>query len=175
MTGTEVGAGIAKRERDDPKLAQGVLDPSAFAVDGGPPISESINNVLLKAGLAPFRKADNKRVPTAAGKDRRGAMSGWDQVRGRLVGTGGRPMLFFFETCLASIRTIGVLQHDPMKAEDLDTNSEDHAVDAVRYGCMARPWLRSPRPPEVPQDGYKSYESDRLERVDAGGRSVKLL
>ena len=175
MTGTEVGAGIAKRERDDPKLAQGVLDPSAFAVDGGPSVAESINNVLLKADLAPFRRADNKRVPTAAGNDRRGPMSGWDQMRARLIGTGGRPMLFFFETCVASIRTIPVLQHDAMRAEDLDTNSEDHAVDAVRYGCMARPWLRSPRPPETPDNAYKSYADDRQERMDVGGRSVKLL
>ena len=59
-------------------------------------------------------------------------------------------MLYFFETCVASIRTIPVLQHDPMRPEDLDTASEDHAVDMIRYGCMARPWLRSPRPPEMP-------------------------
>jgi len=24
----------------------------------------------------------------------------------------------------------------------------DHAADAVRYGCMARPWLKSPPAPE---------------------------
>ena len=175
LTAPEVGHGIAKRERDDPKLSQGVLDPSAFKEDGGPSVAEGINGVLLRAQLPPFRPADNARVTTTAGKDRRGPMGGWDQMRGRLVGDGKRPMLYFFETCVALIRTLPVAQHDPMRPEDLQTASEDHALDMTRYAVMARPWLRSPRPPEVPQDAYKSYADDRLERVDVGGRSVKLL
>jgi hypothetical protein len=51
-------------------------------------------------------------------------------------------MIYFFSTCTASIRTIPVLQHDPKKAEDLDTNSEDHAADETRYACMSRPWIK---------------------------------
>jgi hypothetical protein len=35
-----------------------------------------------------------------------------------------------------------VLQHDPEKAEDLDTKAEDHAADEWRYACMSRPWTR---------------------------------
>ena len=36
-------------------------------------------------------------------------------------------MIYCFSTCVASIRTIPVLQHDPARAEDLDTTAEDHA------------------------------------------------
>jgi hypothetical protein len=128
-----VGKGVRKRDGAD-AMAYGVLDPAAFAQDGGPSIAER-----MQAGGegSTFRQADNKRVT------QRGAMGGWDQVRGRLVGDDdGRAMLFFFDTCIHSIRTIPALQHDPDKPEDLDSDAEDHAADMVRYGCMSRPWIR---------------------------------
>jgi hypothetical protein len=85
----------------DPKLIGGVLDPAAFSEDGGPPIAERINAELIKGKLVPFRPADNKRVPG------RGAMGGWDQVRGRLEGDDdGLPMMVVFSTCIDLIRTL---------------------------------------------------------------------
>jgi len=133
LTAEAVGAGIIEREADE-KIADSVLDPSAFAEDGGPSIAERIT--LGSNGKIHFRPADNKRVP------QRGAMGGWDQVRARLKGDAdGRPMLVMFSTCVDSIRTIPVLQHDPIRAEDLDTDGEDHAADETRYACMSRPWL----------------------------------
>jgi hypothetical protein len=39
-------------------------------------------------------------------------------------------------------------QHDPDRPEDIDTDGEDHAVDALRYGCMARPYMR-PKPSDA--------------------------
>ena len=54
----------------------------------------------------------------------------------------GKPMIYFFDTCTASIRTIPVLQHDAKRPEDVDTESEDHAADETRYACMSRPWLK---------------------------------
>ena len=50
-------------------------------------------------------------------------------------------MLFVFNTCRDFIRTIPVLQHDPDRPEDLDTNAEDHVADEARYACMSRPLL----------------------------------
>jgi hypothetical protein len=55
-----------------------------------------------------------------------------DQLRARMIGDGSTPTIFCFSTCLDSIRTIPVLQHDPNRAEDLDTNSEDHAADDMQ-------------------------------------------
>jgi hypothetical protein len=65
-------------------------------------------------------------------------MGGWDQMRSRMKSG----QLFFFSTCTEAIRTIPMLQHDPDKPEDLDTPSEDHAADDVRYACMSRPFAR---------------------------------
>ena len=73
----------------------------------------------------------------------RGALGGWDLVRARLNGQDGAPMLYAFSTCVDMIRTLPVLQHDPDRPEDLDTEAEDHAADEVRYACASRPWTAS--------------------------------
>lgn len=139
LTAEEVGQGIASREPDE-KVHYGVLDPAAFAQDGGPSLAERINQQLRQAK---FRRADNKRVGTL------GAMGGWDQLRRRLDGEDGTPMIMFFNTCRDSIRTIPALQHDENRPEDVDTEGEDHAGDETRYACMSRPYAKpAPKPKE---------------------------
>lgn len=118
LTAEEVAAGIRQREVGE-AIAYGVIDPAAFAQDGGPSIAER----MFAAGVT-FRRADNARV------GREGHIGGWDQMRGRLKGVEGVPMIFAFSTCRDSIRTIPTLQHDPDKAEDLDTEAEDHCFAA---------------------------------------------
>lgn len=44
------------------------------------------------------------------------------------------PRLQVFATCRALIRTLPALPHDDLRVEDVDTNAEDHAYDALRYG-----------------------------------------
>lgn len=133
----DVADGIVDRERHepringDPAIAYGVLDPAAFASDGGPSIAERMSRRNIF-----FRRADNARV------SQRGAMGGWDQLRARLNGDGERPMIYFFSTCRDTIRTLPALQHDQNKPEDVDTESEDHAPDEVRYACMSRPYVK---------------------------------
>lgn len=151
-----VADGIKERERDD-GILQGVLDPSAFRVDGGPSIAER----MALRGVH-FRAADNTRVP------QRGAMSGWDAMRARMIGDAdGNPMIVCFSTCVDSIRTIPVLQHDPDKPEDLDTDAEDHAADDWRYACSSRPWA-APTPGKVTKadnSGYSDRERDEYSSV----------
>lgn len=127
----EISRGIKLRDMGQ-SFAYSVMDPAIFANHGGPTIAER----MMEAGGIIFQPADNTRV---AG---RGAMGGWDQMRARLKGDEeGNPMLFFFRTCVHSIRTIPALQHDESKPEDLDTSAEDHAADETRYACMSRPWV----------------------------------
>ena len=171
LTAEDVGNGIARRERDDPKIAYGVMDPSAFKVEGGPSIMERLNGRLLEHGVAAFGEADNKRVATSGSIDRRGPISGWDAMRARIRGIKGRPMVYCFDTCTASIRTIPVLQHDPDRAEDLDTDAEDHAADEWRYACSSRPWRRFVPPPDPEKDAYRRHIDD----MNDVASSVKLL
>jgi hypothetical protein len=122
-----VAAGILERERGE-TIRLAVADPSIFRQDGGPSIGERMRRARVS-----FRPADNTRVGKA------GALSGWDQLRARIVGTDGAPMLYVFDTCRDFIRTVPVLQHDPIRAEDLDTGAEDHIADEARYACLSRP------------------------------------
>lgn len=150
LTAEEVGAGILARETPSEKLEAGVLDPSAFSEDGGPSIANRLGVI--------FRRADNKRVAQA------GALGGWDQLRARLKGEEGRPMLYFFSTCVHTIRTLPALQHDPQRAEDVDTDGEDHAPDETRYACMSRPWInagaKSKQPAIQDYGGFDDREED---------------
>lgn len=144
LTAEQVAEGIKAKELSD-KITYGVADPSIFREDGGPSIGER----MRRAGTQ-WRPADNARVPGS------GAMGGWDQMRARIMGDERGPQLFVFDTCRDFIRTIPVLQHDPHKPEDLDTEGEDHVADECRYACMSRPWAAQPavKPREPPDYGH---------------------
>lgn len=149
----EVGKQIFEREKGDGELSYGVLDPSAFAEDGGPSIAEAMASG--SGGKVYFRRADNARVR------QKGSMGGWNALRARLVGDDdGHPMIVWFSTAVDSIRTIPLLQHDPDHHEDIYTDSEDHAGDTARYACMSRPWAKTIEPPK-PGDisGYAPVQS----------------
>lgn len=164
LTAEQVGGGIAEREKmDRPRLSYGVLDPSAFIESGGPSIAERINKTLIDSKMAAFRAADNRRVPRNIGDPAKsGPMGGWDQMRARMQGMAGRPMLYCFSNCRDSIRTIPVLQHDEVRSEDLDTEAEDHAADDWRYACMSRPWIKAmPKILVPPRDSYRPAQEER--------------
>ena len=139
MTAEEVGAGLLERDMGE-KVSNGgsVLDPAAFASDGGPSIAERIHSGSGKKIM--FRRADNKRTALV------GPIGGWDQVRARLKGEDDRPMLYVMDNCTHLIRTLPALQHDELRPEDVDTEGEDHAPDECRYACMSRPYLPSNQP-----------------------------
>lgn len=123
-----VAQGIRERELEmKVKVSYGAADPSIFIRDGGPSIAE----IMAMKGVN-WRRADNKRK------------AGAEQVRCRLVGWEGAPMLYFLDICEDSIRTIPVLQHDETNPEDVDTEGEDHAYDETRYAVMSRPWVPAP-------------------------------
>ncbi len=144
LTAEEVGAGIVSRETGD-KISNdaSVMDPAAFAQDGGPSIVERIYKG--SGDKVTFRRADNRRVAKL------GAMGGWDQVRARLKGEDGHPMIYFMANCGHAIRTLPALQHDELRPEDVDTEAEDHAPDEIRYACMSRPYLPTNQPKPKPE------------------------
>ncbi len=123
------------------------IDPSTFATNGGPSIAET----MARNGVW-WNRADNRRVAGA------GPSGGWDQVRYRLKGEGEEdrevPMIFFMDCCVHLIRTLPTLPSDPNKPDDVDTAAEDHAADALRYGCMARPYV-----PPIPASSAKRFQN----------------
>lgn len=155
LTAEEVGKGIVSRETGD-TVKYGVLDPSAFREDGGPSIAEMIYRGSDRK--VQFAHADNTRVGP------RGTMGGWDQVRARLKGIDGKPLIYFFDTCVHAIRTLPALQHDQERPEDVDTEGEDHAPDEIRYACMSRPIIARP---EAQREGFKGWETKTVGQLFA--------
>ena len=138
-------------------IAYGACDPSMFVRDGGPSISET-----MAANGCFWRRADNKRIP------------GWAEMRRRLVGVDGRPLLYFLAKCDDSIRTIPTLQVDETNPEDLDTESEDHAADETRYACMSRPWVQE-APEEETLVFPKTPSEMTIDELIANHRQQRLL
>ncbi len=121
----------------------------ATAVAASPPTARA--EKMAKVGVR-FNPADNSRI------------TGWTQVRDRLEGEDGNPMLYVFSTCQHLIRTLPALQHDSHRPEDVDTDGEDHAGDEWRYGCMSRPWIRKPKvDPRKPSDAYSRMTAPHAE------------
>lgn len=167
LTAEAVAEGIAAREQFE-KIDYGVLDPSAFAQDGGPSIAERIMTAKTQPRVL-FRPADNARV------GRLGHLGGWDLLRQRLEGEApNRPMLVVFDTCKDTIRTLPSLQHDKARVEDLDTNSEDHAADMVRYGCVSRPWIKPGIAKPKPLTSLNDVTLDQLWKADRHQRSTRI-
>ena len=131
MTADLVAEGIVLREKGE-RIRYGVADPAIFIRDGGPSIGET-----MAIHGCTWRRADNKRK------------TGWEQLRQRLTGSYGVPMLYFCECCEDTIRTLPALQHDENDPEDVDTEGEDHAGDETRYAVMSRPWIPRVEPPQV--------------------------
>ena len=149
-TAEQVAQEIKRIEAGDPlppnsqePVHYSVADPSIFHRSGGPSLAERMADVGVYFGAG-----DNKRVGEL------GHGGGWDAMRQRLIGEEGHPMIYCFDTCRDSIRTIPTLQHDERRPEDLKTYSEDHAADEWRYACMSRPYTA---PTPVPGDLPRSF------------------
>ena len=155
MTADLVAQGIVRMEVGE-RIRYGVADPAIYIRDGGPSIGET-----MALHRCMWRRADNKRK------------AGAEQMRQRLVGVAGRPMLYFLDCCEDSIRTIPTLQHDDHDPEDVDTEAEDHAYDETRYACMSRPWIPALKPlagnglPKLPNEMTidELIEKPRLKRL----------
>ena len=92
--------------------------------------------------------------PSVKGREQVG-----EEIRLRLEGYTDKngnqvPALYVFNTCFHLIRTLPEITHDKNVPEKYDTNGEDHAVDAIGYGCMSRPYK-----PERPRQ-KDAYELD---------------
>lgn len=64
---------------------------------------------------------------------------GLELLRGRLEAatTGESPAIYFMDCCRASISILPTLPRDAKLLDDVDTDSEDHVYDMVRYRVLA--------------------------------------
>ena len=106
-------------------------DPAMWAARGEP---STIAETYQREGVA-LVPADNQRVP------------GWQRLHSYLAdapacrlhraeGWPVCPRLHVFSTCQNLVRTLPDQVHDEHRPEDLDSDGEDHAADALRYLVM---------------------------------------
>lgn len=123
----------------DENLTMRLADPSLWKHIGSAETGETVAAIFERSGLV-FQPANNDRK---AGKN---------AVHEALAPMpDGLPGLQVFSNCVNFIRTFPNLPVDINRPEDIDTRSEDHLYDALRYGLMNQ------RPgtiiePIIPQD-----------------------
>lgn len=103
---------------------RGVADDACFANHGH--ATGSIADEFRRCGVhfVPARKADR--------------LTGWSIMR-RLLADAGKPDvpgLYISRACEYFWETVPFLGRDQKRVEDVDSSGNDHAADAVRYGCL---------------------------------------
>jgi hypothetical protein len=74
---------------------------------------------------------------TRSNKSPGSAKVGWEQIRTRMVGRDGLPLIYLTESCNNCIRTIPELARHPTKMDDIDDGQEDHCFVAGTMVSMA--------------------------------------
>jgi hypothetical protein len=130
-------------ERND-RVRYGVLDRSVWSRRGetGPSPAE----YMQRAGInwRPSDSSPGSRISGAQEVHRRLHISDPiiipdPQDPEKEIVIPGKPRLFIFSNCVNLIRTLPIIPMDKSNPEDVDTEAEDHAYDALRYGLMSRP------------------------------------
>jgi hypothetical protein len=115
----------------DQRFFASVGDPSMWASNREGQRFESVAQRYANepAGIV-LTKASNDRI------------IGWELVH-RLLAWAEQspPNLLISKRCTNLIRTLPLMVQDVNRVDDINTDLEDHAVDALRYGVMAASWL----------------------------------
>ena len=120
---------ILEAEAGDGNIKYGVLDSSLWHKRGdtGPSLAEQ----MIMKGCR-FRPSDRSKGSRVSGKNEIHRRLQVDEYT-------EEPRLVFFNTCTNITSQLPALPIDKKNPEDIDTHSEDHLYDALRYGIMSRP------------------------------------
>ena len=126
---TDLADMILDLEADVGNIKYGVLDSSLWHKRGdtGPSLAEQ----MISQGCR-WRPSDRSRGSRVAGKNEIHRRLQIDEFT-------EEPRLVFFNTCTNVISQLPAIPLDKKNPEDVDTKSEDHLYDALRYGIMSRP------------------------------------
>jgi len=137
MVSEEIAKGIVEREAEfgwHGRVRPGPADSQIFAVQDGKSIAEKMSVAVGIPLFYPCDKGPGSRV------------NGLDLLRtyfkSSLSLRDGMPMespgIFFFDCCEHAIRTVPVVPRDIRRPDDVDTESEDHPYDDIRYRVQTK-------------------------------------
>ena len=126
---TDLAEMILDLEAEDGNIKYGVLDSSLWHKRGdtGPSLAEQ----MIQKGCR-WRPSDRSRGSRVAGKNEVHRRLQVDEYT-------EEPRLVIFNHCTNLVSQLPALPIDKKNPEDIDTTSEDHLYDALRYGIMSRP------------------------------------
>lgn len=129
-------------EMRNPEIANGIRDSTEEATSGiiltdSKPFQDvglgeksdkyKISDIFAENGV-PLIKANTARV------------TGWAQVRDRLIGKDGWPLIYFCHCCRYTREYLPALERKQDNREDaVDEGEATHLCDCVRYACTSRP------------------------------------
>jgi len=129
MVPSEIAEGIMAIERKfGKKIYPGPADSSIFDADVyGSSVASTMSDVGVE--WIPADKRPGSRV------------AGWRAIRQRLKASLSEnkemPGLYFFPGCIHTVRTLTEAVRSTTNVEDINTNSEDHALDTLRYKVLS--------------------------------------
>jgi len=120
---------IEQAESKDGRVSYGMLDSSLWhnRGDRGPCLSDQLSNNHVR-----WRPSDRSKGSRIAGKNQLHSRFKVDEFT-------GEPGIVIFSSCTDTIAQLPAIPLDKNNPEDVDTKSEDHIYDAIRYGIMSRP------------------------------------
>lgn len=130
LTAKTVAIGIKDREKQmtlGRTIIPGPADSAIYAVTDDASIADNMEKEGIFWNHADKRSGSRK--------------NGWELIRDRLHATLNndleKPGFFVFENCRDFIRTVPGINRDKKDPDDVDTESEDHIADDVRYRVLA--------------------------------------
>ncbi len=133
MSATKIAEGIIEREVS--LMANGWV----YSQPWPGPADNSISNII-DDDLDTIEKLMSKKGVRWVKSDKSAGsrIIGLQLIRDRLEASinGEGPAIYFMINCKASIELLPTLPRDEKKIDDVDTNSEDHCYDMVRYRCL---------------------------------------
>jgi len=126
---TDLADMVLELEAEDGNIKYGVLDSSLWHKRGdtGPSLAEQ----MIQKGCR-WRPSDRSKGSRVAGKNEIHRRLQIDEFT-------EEPRMVFFNNCINTVAQLPALPIDKKNPEDVDTKSEDHLYDALRYGIMSRP------------------------------------
>ena len=149
LTADKLGELIIDTEEGDGRIQDALLDSSCWAKrgDSGPSIAEAINATGCR-----FRPSDRSPGSRVAGKielHKRLAIN--DETE--------EPGIRILDNCRNLISQLAAIPVDPRNPEDVDTKSEDHLYDALRYMIQSRPSNRRMAYENAPKNRWKPSDN----------------
>ena len=125
----DLGRAIMEMEKEDGAISYAVLDSSCWHKRGdtGPSLAEQMNLEGCR-----FRPSDRSRGSRVSSKNEIHRLLQIDEDT-------DLPGMQIFNTCTNLISQLPILPIDKKNPEDINTHSEDHLYDALRYGVQSRP------------------------------------